>query len=446
MIEKPLFTEGALLGPQHFHCLENYLLDQQNQLLKKLSPFQWGIDHIDIDSQALQQGVFRVNGFTARFENGLWVDLSQTDTGVLSLKLIDSRVVDQQENMTNNAINIYMLLPANQLATGINGYPSYQEQTTWCADYQQIQDQYDHSRECEVLFGRPNLQLKANINEQSETQWIQIARVYHQGRGHFELDRDFYPPLLQVKANQALFNRTQQLYDLIVAKQRVVQERRQQSQAGQLVATHDLIHFLLQQTLTKYQLLMDDLMAQQTHPRDLFKYLLALLGELSPFLEKDSFSSLPVFRQDKLGHILGDVLSKVELALTNCMPEQMATLQWRRESDMMYRVDHIDTQALKEQHFFLEVDYVCDDLHWVQQFEKQIKIGASTQIDAILSSALPGVAVTHLQRPPAKLPIKSGREYFQLETRGDFWYQVEDEQALSLFLPKQFKMQRYSCR
>ena len=53
----------------------------------------------------------------------------------------------------------------------------------------------------------------------------------------------------------------------------------------------------------------------------------------------------------------------------------------------------------------------------------------------MIASSLPGVSLSHCQRPPNRLAIKSGYEYFRVEPHGSSWQQVLEEQSLSLFVP-----------
>ena len=65
-------------------------------------------------------------------------------------------------------------------------------------------------------------------------------------------------------------------------------------------------------------------------------------------------------------------------------------------------------------------------------------MGARESLESIVASALPGVTLTHSQRPPNKLPVKAGYEYFYLEPRGEFWEGIQAERALGVFLAQEF--------
>ena len=122
----------------------------------------------------------------------------------------------------------------------------------------------------------------------------------------------------------------------------------------------------------------------------------------------------------------------------DAMPVQSAEIQLHRESDTNYVVDNIDRILFDKNQFYLAVSQESDNLDWIDQFTRQIKIASQQSIDDVLTSALSGVKVTHLQRPPIKLPMKSGYEYFYLEPFGEFWQRVIKDRSLAIFLSQKF--------
>ena len=54
---------------------------------------------------------------------------------------------------------IYLCIAANERVSGINGYLNNSDISSWCADYIDVPDQFDHDRVREVMVAKPNLLL-----------------------------------------------------------------------------------------------------------------------------------------------------------------------------------------------------------------------------------------------------------------------------------------------
>ena len=135
--------------------------------------------------------------------------------------------------------------------------------------------------------------------------------------------------------------------------------------------------------------------------------------------------------------MLESQLALVQL-LDIIIPSRMAALSLKRENDNLYGVDSIDSKILQDATLFLAVMSDTADPTWTEQFIRQIKVGSQANLDAIIASALPGVNLTHTQRPPNKLPVKTGYEYFRIEPKGEFWAQIVSERSLNVFVPHAF--------
>lgn len=131
-----------------------------------------------------------------------------------------------------------------------------------------------------------------------------------------------------------------------------------------------------------------------------------------------------------------DVLLK---AIDQAVPASAKNFTLRRLGDTLYQVDSIDHDSLKHLHFFIAVYLPAQSSQWIEQFAKQVKIGAIAAINSIIASALPGAQVRHLQRPPAELTIKAGYEYFLIEVNNEFWQQIVADGNLAIFIPNAFK-------
>ncbi|WP_181919324.1 type VI secretion system baseplate subunit TssK [Alkalilimnicola ehrlichii] len=225
---------------------------------------------------------------------------------------------------------------------------------------------------------------------------------------------------------------------LMQAKVRVLSER-QEASGGDLGAS-DLSQFLLLQTLRPALAILQHLRGNLGfHPERLFSELTQLASSLVAFRPDAKAGELPQYSHGDLTSVFQRFDEMLRVLLTDVMPKQSAGIKLQRESDALYKAENVDIRLLQGASIFLAVLHDDHDPSWVAEFARQAKCGAREDIELILSSALPGVRITHCQRPPGRLAIKSGYEYFRLEQAGDFWQRVCEHQTLALYMPLTFK-------
>jgi type VI secretion system protein ImpJ len=166
--------------------------------------------------------------------------------------------------------------------------------------------------------------------------------------------------------------------------------------------------------------------------------MLGFISNLSTFAENSIMAQLPTYQHHNLSNSFAQLNKLLRELLEAVMPVRLQPLQLRREHDSLYVIDTIEASALQNTQLFLAVFLQAENTEWIAQFAKQIKVGTVATIDSIVTSALPGVKLTHMQRPPVRLPIKTGYEYFYIEPTGQFWEQIKIERTLAVFLPDHF--------
>jgi type VI secretion system protein ImpJ len=74
-----VWTQGMFLTPQHFQTLEQYLEDVQHFRYTASQYANWGVTALDIDSEALANGLFRLNACTGVMPDGEPINIPDTD-------------------------------------------------------------------------------------------------------------------------------------------------------------------------------------------------------------------------------------------------------------------------------------------------------------------------------------------------------------------------------
>ncbi len=406
-MKKIVWAEGVLLGQQHLQQWENYHDAQYNFLAKLISPFWWGVKKIAWDENSLLYGHFVLKTCDVIFPNGVRVKYDSRINTALGYVFTAEH---------ENSESIYLGVPLSTQVKNITGYPLQSGLSGWIGHYECVLDEYDDTREREVLFAHPNLVLLSSKDDKTAFCVIKIAELRRKNVGEFFSDPSFIPACLCLDASDTLVRFIQHQTEWLSSKISVLPPRYEYLPL--------LNMFLMELRILKSCL--------SLHPFELYRWLVRLCGVFSQ-------AELPAYDVAQLGTVFLKLGETTQKLINGAIPAQFTSLEWIRETEFLYTARHISNHHFK-QSFYLAVTHDLPVMEWLSRFTAQIKVGPPSRIESIIASALSGVSVIHVQRPPSNLHIKSGYEYFYIEPKGFFWEHIKAEQSLSLFVSRDFSM------
>ncbi len=430
-LSKVVWAEGVFLGQQHFQAWDRYLESSAQLHSRALHPFAWGALSVSVDEKALENGRFRLQQCTVLFPDGRLVayDAAQDQPLICDLQAGGGQTVE-----------LYLALPANHHVEGISGYPGRAQLCAWRADYRPVLDEYDTNREREVLVARPNLTLLTGDDPREQFVTIKIAQVTNAGDGSYRLGSDYVPPVVRVGASPYLMGLINRMIEGIGARLRSLNDRKANFGGGPSeFARTDPAQFMLLRSLSSiYPQLQHFQQNPELHPELLFRMLSQAIGGLCAFSPDREASAIPHYQHTELASVFRSFEELLGEVVNITLSSRSAALKLTRETDSLLSASDIDDQSLAQSTLFFEVLFEAADPVWITDFARQVKAASRGTIEVTVASALPGLHIVHTQRPPNKLSIKSGYEYFRIEARGDFWNKVLEERSLALFLPQTF--------
>jgi len=66
-------------------------------------------------------------------------------------------------------------------------------------------------------------------------------------------------------------------------------------------------------------------------------------------------------------------------------------------------------------------------------------MASENTLNLIISTAMPGLPLRHIQEIPEKLSTKPGFIYFKLGQTGEFWDNIKKTGTIAFYFPNQFK-------
>lgn len=423
---KPVWAEGVLLAQQHFQLFDDY--HDQSQIVRHAltSPLAFGLEHFSIDESSLARGILKVISFKLLLENGRLLDFDRQQHEELKLEL----------DNTHEESVIYIAIAANKTVSNIEGYAASGQLSAYEADYIDLEDNHDASRSREVLIAKPKFILLSDSDVKTYFDTVACLKIARADDGSFILNKQFVPPLLNITASSYLTELLNRTANLVNAKVNVLLSRRKNYGSVTDFGPNEMNTFLLLNAMAPSAKRLDHLKnLSLVHPERLYCELVDLISSVSMFEHSDLVNQVPPYQHKHLSNVFGQLDELLTRLLEGVVPKKMVGLKLEKTSNAIYQVATIDSATFTNNDFYLAVYFESEDTKWIETFSEQVKVGASEKLDIMISSALAGVQLTHCQRPPNKLAIKSGYEYFRLESHGFIWQQIIEEQSLSLFVP-----------
>ena len=429
-MQKVSWSEGLVLGQQHFQQWENYHDKMVSFRTNNSRPYNWGVINCNYSSESLASGLLRLTACDVVLSTGRVISLD-SDSEDLTLNLSE---------LEGESVSIYLCVPANESASGISGYRDNGVLCAWKASYKTIKDIYDSEREREVVFASPNILLMTDSDNRDNFYSIKLFDIKKTSDSSFSVSAEYIPPCIHYGASSFLVDKIRKITEIVQAKARIVSDRRKSFNAGIAeFGINDLQGFVFLGILSEYYLLLN-LFRKDTmqHPFDIYKELAKLYGSLCTLTETYEIDAFPMYMHHDLGATFNMASSRLENIIEKVMPSTVSPVKLVRENDNIYTTDINDSRLLEGSQFFISVMVERDSTDWINEFSRYTKVASRSEIEDIVISALPGIALRHIQRPPSRLPIKAGYEYFMLEKSGEYWKAVLEKRTLSVFVTNDY--------
>jgi type VI secretion system protein ImpJ len=429
-LSKVVWAEGVFLGQQHFQMWDRQLNSRMHFALKAHIPFYWGVVSVAWSDVALREGRFELQKLQCIMPNGLAVSFDRDQNGPL---FVDLTAIDRHEVVLSLAI------PLSDLVEGVAGYQSQGRIGGWIAQFDKLSDDLDATRIREVMTAKPNLLLRTDADPDDQTQCLRLVKIQRQRSGNFAVVDDMLPPCLSIDAMSTLKDLAQSVVDMLVNLVRDFTKNRMKIGDISSYSTIEMADFLFQKELVTLlpefrQFIHHTLL----HPYIFYKSLIKLHQIIATYLQPEAIDRVVEYDHNSLESCVFVLVNEIKdmLSLKKERPESQIQLSEVAPGRM--ETTSIPRHALENFSFYLAVDAKQDSVDWVGRFTNMTKLASLEQLDTMIASGIPGVPMKHIQRLPQKIRIKSGYEYFQIQTDHELWRYVLQSQKFGLFCMGEF--------
>ena len=422
---KVVWAEGVFLGQQHFQAWDAYQSQYQALKTRIFESHFWGVKELSWDEAALQNSRLELVRCLAIFPDGSLIDYDRRN---------DKPVTFDLSSLNPESQLLALSIPSNEMADNIAGYAKSGSSVAWQTEYVDLEDQYDTSRKRDVLLAQPNIYLQPAAENRANNISLNIAQVTKTYDNAFELDKSFIPPVLSLDASPVLMAQLQSLIDILQSQFRGLHEKRMGlGDVGSFLQS-DLADFLLQSeiasALAELRVLEDD---SGNSAVNFFSVLRRYHDRIALHLAPDNVPYNGRYQHEDLTASFNPLYQSLRTVLGAERKRTDAGISIECLSPGRFQSTKISHEALDKCSFYISVYIDRDDTSWISRFPGFFKVASPSLIENMVASGTPGVHLSHTQRVPQKIRIKSGYEYFLLNKAGDSWNSICREQQLSAF-------------
>ncbi len=433
-LQPVLWTKGTFLTPQHLQIQDRFLEDSLNFRLQALKFCAWGFSEVVLDQQLLADGQLSISRASGIFPDGLLFDVPGPDQPPPSKALaefFDPGVRD---------LDIYLTVPDyKQKGLNVSGL-GRMAGSRYLAEIATFRDDNTGANEKPVQVARKNLRLLAANERREGCSSLRIANVERTEAGAFQLNPRFAPPLLEVRASAYLSGLVNGLLEILSAKSTQLSAgRRQKNESSADFTVSDITRFWLLYTVnSNIPVLSHLLQGQRCHPEELFSALTALGASLTTFSTTIRPRDLPLYDHLNLSKVFADLDEKLRLLLESVVRTNVISLPLKLVNKTVYATAIEFDKYLSNTRMYLAITAEASEDSIIRKTPQLVKVCSATHIEQLITSALPGITLTHLSSPPSAIPIKMKYQYFSLNQSGPAWETVTRARNLAAHVPADF--------
>ena len=420
---KVIWSEGMFLRPHHFQQQTRYIENYVEGRCAVLRSYPWGFNRLQIDRQLLTLGKFGISGAQGVFPDGTPFNIPDDEDPPSSLDILED---------THNTV-VYLGLPVRRpgaTEADINddphGLARYLPRECGTRD-----SNANFENETLLQVGKLRMRLLLENEKLDDYLCIGIARIAEcRSDKHVVLDEDYIPTVLNCQAGPVLSGFLKELQGKLHSRGDDLAGR--VSGAGRGAA--EISSFLFLQLVNRYEPLLAHLATLEgLHPESLYRLVIEIAGELATFASEDKRPiGFPPYRHNDLQASFAPVMATLLEYLSMEQLDAAVPLDLKKRQYGFYKATISDSNLLTQASFVLAVSATIPAEDLRGHFPTQVQIGPVEKIDNMARHQLPGIHLRPLAVAPRQIPYHAGVVYFELDTTGEHWQELQVSGALAL--------------
>lgn len=445
MNDNPVFWEhGVFLQPQHFQLEYIQNVRRTAAALALLNPYLWGVRRLEVNENAVANGVFEAVSMELLLPSGEWVSLPGN-------AWLQPRPFGQAWTNPEAPLTVYAGIAEFRESGGnvvrAQSPDEAPENFRYAAppEPDEVPDYYCSGPEMSVSTLRYNMRLCFGEEEGGALWKMPIARLVRDGE-RVRLDERMAPPCVDIGASPALHRLVHDVSDTLLSRNRHLDEYKITTNDGnwQGIQGHGAVLIAILGLLGRsIPELNRWLSAPNAHPWKVYGSLCRIAGELSVFAPdmsplgetRQGARVIPPYDHTDLYGCFSAV-SRVIMRLVDTLvmgPQFIFDLEPAASPGVFSAVMPRGALSAGSYDYWLLLRSPGGgDLAGAPALGK---LAPSSEISDLMTQALPGVRMRRSEQPPMGLPRRGDTLYFRIDSNDPLWRRLEADGEISYMLP-----------
>ena len=423
---KPIWTEGMFLRPQHFQQFERFVGAQLEARVQPLAGHGWGFASLQLDEGLLRTGKIGITRAEGIFDDGTPFRVPHEAAAPLPLEIgRDLRDTD-----------VFLCLPQARAggADAALDAAARAETRFLAGEFEAGDAVYGAPARAVLNVGRLQLSLRHGAEGLDGYSTIPLARVIERrADDSISLDQGFIPTVLAATASATLAGFLSELEGLL--------HQRGEAIAGRLgtpgsKGVADITDFLMLMAVNRAEAMVKHLAAiPALHPKDLYERLAVLAAELSTITQANNRPRfVPAYAHRDQRACFDAAMADLRRSL-NVVFEQTAVAIPLELRSFGIRVGTVSDRSLFTDAAFVLAARAAVDTETVRaNLPRRAKLGSVEHIRDLVMRQLPGVEIFPMPAEPRQIPFRANTVYFSINTRHEQWQAVRASGAVALHI------------
>jgi type VI secretion system protein ImpJ len=432
-----VWTKGMFLSPQHFQAQDLYFEDLIHFRLGASQFANYGVTRIEIDTEALANGLFKLIAAQGLMPDGEVFDMPNSD------ELPASREFARHWPTSNETLNVYLSLPERRLNARNVTLVAQQggagpADSRYTSETRMVPDDNQGSDEKPVQLGKKTFRLLFDTEFRDGYSSLRIGQLERSPTGVPMMRPSFVAPCLDLASSEYLVNVLRRQVEILLTKSASLSgPRRERGKAAAGFSTSETDKFWLLHTVNSYLPELKHIFkTRHGHPEGAYVAMLRLAGALSTFSLEGGPGDLPDYDHDDLGPCFTKLDARVRDLMEIVIPSKYRSIPLSLTGRSIWSSGAIeDDKLFKDSKFYLAVSSsmgVADLIHKVPMY---VKMSAPDDIDRLMRTSVTGVGLVHTQVVPPAIPMRLENQYFQINQNGALWEHIMLARRIAVYAP-----------
>src|SRR5580658_23764 len=433
LLSRVVWAEGMYLAPQHFQAQNRYFEEAVHFAMGGLWTDAYGFAACQLDADALRNGTVSLLHARGMFQDGLPFDIPESDSPPAARNIVD------QFHPAADSLTVALAVPRwspDGQNCDLESMPKGDARYTGVIEM--VSDENTGRDEKPVQLGRKNVSLVVLPSADENMLTLPLARVMRDQSGHFVYDPAHIPPCVRLSSSERLSSMLERLVAILEEKSAVISQEQDHSggkfQTGMSARQVSQFWFLhaINSTLTPLRHI---LLAKHGHPAELFREMSRLAGALCTFGLDTHPRSLPAYNhydpEPGFTQLEDHILRHLEIVV----PSQAVVVKLKPAARYFYEGDIKDQRCLGRSRWILGIRSPVGEGELISKTLQLVKFCSAQFVPELVKRALPGLAFTHMQIPPAAIAAKVDSQYFIVNRSGPCWEHIIQTRQVGVYVP-----------